>query len=214
MLVLVTILQRMAYVVGVDVGGTNTDTAILCGSKIVAKGKRPTTEDKTQGVVNSIRAALDHLCSGEQAVDRSKVLDSLSRVSIGTTHFTNAVNKRDGGSLKRVAVIRLCGCASRALPPFSDFPDELKEMIFGGAYMLSGGLEYDRKEISAVDEKEVRECVQQILKDDPPVRHVVISGVFAPCDDPCGRQEREVERIVKDECSQLSCTLSHEVCIH
>ena len=200
----------MAYVIGVDVGGTNTDTAILCGGQVVAKGKRPTTEDKTQGVVDSINAALEQLCNST-GQGRSNVLKSLARVSIGTTHFTNAVKKRDGQNLDRVAVIRLCGCASRALPPFSDFPEKLKKLIFGGAYMLNGGLEYNKKEISAVDEEEVRKCVQEILRKDPPVNHVVISGVFASCDDPCGRQEREVEKIVKEECTQLSCTLSHKV---
>ena len=199
--------------IGVDVGGTNTDTAILCQSQVIAKGKKPTTEDKTSGVVDSIKAAFDQLCNttGKHKVEKSEVLRSLARVSIGTTHFTNAINKRDGRSLERVAVIRLCGCSSRALPPFSDFPGELKELMFGGVYMLNGGLEYDRKEISAVDEEEVRQCVRQILKEEPPVKHVVISGVFAPCDDPCGKQEREVEKIVKEECPQLSCTLSHEV---
>lgn len=202
----------MSYVIGVDVGGTNTDTAILRGGEVVAKGKRPTTEDKTSGVVDSIKAAIEQLCStAELGVEKSDLISSLARVTIGTTHFTNAVNKRDASSLDRVAVMRLCGCSSRGLPPFSDFPEELKELMFGGAYMLNGGLEYDRKEISAVDEQEVRDCVRQILKEEHPVRHVVICGVFAPCDDPCGRQEREVERIVKEECPQLSCTLSHEV---
>ncbi len=203
----------MDYVIGVDVGGTNTDTAILRGGRVLAKGKKPTTEDKSQGVVSSIQAAIEQLCStGDNRVDKSQFLKSLARVAIGTTHFVNAVKKRDAQSLDRVAVFRLCGPASRGLPPFSDFPEELKELVFGGAYMLSGGLEYDRKEISAVDEQEVRQCVREMMKQEPPVRHVVIAGVFAPTDDPCGKQERQVEKIVKDECPQLSCTLSHEVC--
>ena len=34
--------------IGVDVGGTNTDTAILCRSQVMAKGKRPTTEQRSR----------------------------------------------------------------------------------------------------------------------------------------------------------------------
>jgi len=204
----------MAYVVGVDVGGTNTDTAILLGGEVVGKGKQPTTVDKTQGVVASLQTAIDQLCSnslGGQKVEMSEFLNSLARVAIGTTQFVNAVKKRDGKSLDRVAVIRLCGSSSRGLPPFSDFPEELKELMFGGAYMIGGGLEYDRTEISAIDEDEVREVVRQIMKAEPPVRRVVIAGVFATCDEPCGSQEKIVEKIVKEACPELSCTLSHEV---
>lgn len=201
------------YVIGVDVGGTNTDTAILLGDKVVAKGKRPTTEDKTLGVVDSIQAAIDQLCSsgGPLQVGKTEFLGSLARVAIGTTHFVNAVKKRDSHDLDRVAVMRLCGCSSRAMPPFSDFPEELKDLMFGGAYMVDGGLEYDGTEISALNSEEVRACVRQIVQQEPPVRHLVIAGVFSLCDDPCGQQEKQVERIVKEECPEISCTLSHEV---
>lgn len=72
-------------------------------------------------------------------------------MSIGTTHFTNAVKKGDGKSLDRVAVIRLCGSASRGLPPFTDFPEKLQKLIFGGQYMISGGVEYDAKEIGGCE---------------------------------------------------------------
>ena len=200
----------MAYVIGVDVGGTNTDTAILCGRQVVAKGKTPTTEDRTQGVVNSIQTALDSLTENT----RQHVLNDLARVSIGTTHFTNAVQKRDASSLDRVAVIRLCGSASRALPPFADFPDDLKQLVFGGRFMLSGGVEYNARVIEAIDAEEVKRCVREIVNQTPSVRNVVISGVFSPCDEPSGRQEKEVEEILKVECPEMSYTLSHEVLIH
>ncbi len=194
----------MAFVIGVDVGGTNTDTAILQGTKVIVKSKTPTTGEKTSGVINSIQTALD----GLPADTRSHVLDHLARVSIGTTHFTNAVEKRDRKSLDRVAVIRLCGPASRGLPPFADFPAELEDLVYGGGYMIGGGLEYNTKEISPINPEEVRKTVKEIMNRNPTVRNVVISGVFSPCDE---RQEKEVERIVKEECPQLSCTLSHEV---
>ena len=208
------LIMSSLHVIGVDVGGTNTDTAILRGGRVVAKAKTPTTADKTGGVVSSIRSALASLPSEEA---RAEVLGSLARVSIGTTHFTNAVQKRDGSSLDRVVVIRLCGSASRGMPPFADFPGELKELVYGGEYMIRGGLEYNAEEIDPIDPEEVRGCVREILSDSNSgdglrVKHVVISGVFSPCDKPCGRQEKEVEEIVKKECPEISCTLSHQVC--
>ena len=49
---------------------------------------------------------------------------------IGTTHFINALvqRKRD---LRPVAVLRLCSHASAALPPFVDFPEDVREIIEG-----------------------------------------------------------------------------------
>ncbi len=193
---------------GVDVGGTNTDTAILCGTRVVAKAKVPTSQGKTRGVVDSIKAALDSI----PEETRAQILKHLSRVSIGTTHFTNAVKKRDGGSFDKVAVLRLCGSASRGLPPYTDFPEDLKDILYGGSFMVDGGLEYNADEMVPINPDEIRGCVRQIVDSDPPVRNVVISGVFSPCDEPCGRQEKEVEEIMKSVCPELSCTLSHEVC--
>ena len=199
----------MAYVIGVDVGGTNTDTAILKGHKVIAKAKRPTTQDKTRGIIDSIQAALESLPADH---NRDVVLSSLDRVSIGTTHFVNAVKERAREHLKRVAVIRLCGSASRALPPFIDFPKDLSNLIYGGGYMVGGGLEYDTKcEISSLNEEELRGTMKQILERDPPVRNIVISGVFSPCDDPKNNQESRTEAIMKQVCPDISCTLSHEV---
>lgn len=67
--------STMAFVIGVDVGGTNTDTVILHEGKVFAKAKTRTTEDKTGGVYNSIQAALGSL-TGES---RLQVLNNLAR---------------------------------------------------------------------------------------------------------------------------------------
>ena len=110
-----------------------------------------------------------------------------------------------------MVVIRLCGSASRALPPFADFPADLHEIVYGGAYMVSGGLEYTGEPIAPISEEELKGCVQEILKLNPPVRNLVISGVFSPRDDPLEGQEVQAARIVKGACPDISCTLSHGV---
>ena len=45
-------------VVGVDVGGTNTDAVILDGNKVVGWHKAPTTKDIHSGVTKSVMEAL------------------------------------------------------------------------------------------------------------------------------------------------------------
>ena len=146
-----------AYVIGVDVGGTNTDAVILQGSHVVAWSKRPTSEDRTSGIIAAIRATLEQARghTGDHGV-----ADKVVRVSIGTTHFVNAVVERARDKLARVGVIRLCGPSSRALPPFSDFPSDLRELVCGQVKMVSGGLEYDGREIAPLDPEELSKVDQ------------------------------------------------------
>ena len=65
--------------IGIDVGGTNTDAALVDGTTVIASTKTPTTIDVLEG----IRTALD-------AIPR----DGVAVVVIGTTHFTNSVVQR------------------------------------------------------------------------------------------------------------------------
>ena len=147
------------YVIGVDVGGTNTDAVILQEKRVVAWCKRPTSEDRTSGIIAAIRATLEQARSdtGDHGV-----AENVARVSIGTTHFVNAVVERAREKLARVAVIRLCGPSSRALPPLSDFPSDLSELVRGQVKMVNGGLEYDGREISPLDPEELSQVEQHL----------------------------------------------------
>ena len=107
------------YRIGVDVGGTNTDAAILDlkalndhGRGVLASHKASTTKDITSGVESAIRAVLQ-----DSKVEQNRVLS----VTIGTTHFTNALIEADARRLDRVAVVRLCGPLTRQIPPFLTF---------------------------------------------------------------------------------------------
>jgi N-methylhydantoinase A/oxoprolinase/acetone carboxylase beta subunit len=99
------------YRIGVDVGGTNTDAAILDigaldseSRGVLATCKTSTTTQVTQGIQNAVREVLD-----QSHINKGKVLN----VAIGTTHFVNAVVERDARRLSRVAVVRLCGPYTR-----------------------------------------------------------------------------------------------------
>lgn len=55
---------------------------------------------------------------------------------LGTTHFVNACVQRRG--LARVAIFRLCGPATRALPPCCDLPVELRNALEVQHHLLDG----------------------------------------------------------------------------
>ena len=157
-------------VIGVDVGGTNTDVAILQGRQVIGWSKSSTTETITSGVVAAIQKAFS--VTGSEAETIKVGPGDVTRVSIGTTHFINAVIKRTG--LQKVACIRLCGVSSQALPPFCSFPPNLKEVVDGGWYLVNGGFEYDGKLITEVDRNEILQVLQKIKQDG--VKHIAVSG--------------------------------------
>eukprot|EP00794_Sanderia_malayensis_P007001 gene7000-7786_t len=189
--------------IGVDVGGTNTDVVILQGNNIAAKAKIATTIDITSGVASCIDSVINNLA---QKITQTphEVKNLLTRVSIGTTHFINAVIQRK--NLDKVSVIRLCGPSSKALPPFIDFPSDLKDEINAGCYLLNGGFHFDGRQITALDEEEVVSAVYDIKKCG--VKNIVVSGVFASSNP---HQETRVKEIILDKYPEASVTLSHEV---
>lgn len=110
------VFSRMgSYRIGVDVGGTNTDAAIIdvtatesSSRGVCASSKTPTTADVTTGIQAAIEGVLV-----KSKVSREDVLS----VAIGTTHFVNAVVEADPRRLSQVAVVRLCGPFTKAVSP-------------------------------------------------------------------------------------------------
>lgn len=194
------------YRIGVDVGGTNTDAAILDikasnepGRGVLASYKAPTTPDITSGIELAIRHVLK--ASG---VDQSRVLS----VNIGTTHFINALVEADERRVDRVAVVRLCGPFTRQIPPFSDFPVGLRRILDGGAYYLDGGFEIDGRMISPLDHQQVIETTKQLVASGN--RAVAIVGVFSPLD--CdGLHEETCKRIMTQHAPDLRVVCSHDI---
>ncbi|PNY21208.1 Hydantoin utilization protein A [Tolypocladium capitatum] len=194
------------YRIGVDVGGTNTDAAILDvkaldspGRGVLASHKASTTPDITSGIEAAIRAVL-----ASSAVDQGRVLS----VTIGTTHFTNALVEADSRRLDRVAVVRLCGPFTRQIPPFSGFPVGLHAILDGGVYYLGGGLEMDGREIAALDPDQIRRAARDIAASG--VRAVALVGVFSPLDHD-GIHEERCRRIMQEEAPGLNVVCSHDI---
>ena len=181
--------------IGIDVGGTNTDAVLMDGSEVLASHKTPTTPDVTTGITTALQTIL---------AETSVSTESVTTVMIGTTHFTNAVVERR--RLTSVAAVRLGLPATKALPPMVDWPEDLREAIGNLSYLAHGGHEFDGREISALDEQELRDIGADIRKRG--IHSVAISSVFSPVKPDL---EQQAADILRSEIPDVSITLSHEI---
>jgi N-methylhydantoinase A/oxoprolinase/acetone carboxylase beta subunit len=169
---------------GIDAGGTYTDTVIydLCQSKTIFKSKALTTKwDFTVG----INEALSKLDQGK--------LRQVEMVSLSTTLATNAIAEGEG---QKVGMI--------IMPPYGRLdPDEIP---YEPKAVISGQLEISGKEISPVDEMEVRRTVRRMVEKDE-VKAFAVSG-YAGAINPA--HELIVKRVIREE-SGFFVTCGHEL---
>ncbi|EXJ65644.1 uncharacterized protein A1O5_11171 [Cladophialophora psammophila CBS 110553] len=187
--------QHHRYRIGVDVGGTNTDAVLisLSPTQIIASHKAPTTPDVTTGITEAVHAV----------IQASNVpLDAISCVIIGTTHFVNAVVQRSS-SLQRVGVVRLCGGSEHGfglgVPPFVDFPKDLRRLIATQPFFCHGGHQISGAEISPVDEAELTTVAEELVKNG--IFNVVVSGIYSP---PNSAHEIKAGQILLEKMHELS----------
>ena len=181
--------------IGVDVGGTNTDAVLVEDDGVLESVKTPTTDDVTTGVAESLRRLVERL-GGE--------VPDLDAVMIGTTHFTNAVVQRR--DLAPVAAVRVALPSGRSLPPFVDWPDDLRNLVAGRVYMIRGGHEYDGRPLDTFDAEAVRAAARELCETD--IRSVAISAAFSPLVPEC---EEQAADILREEIPDVRLTLSHEL---
>ncbi|KAI0854280.1 DUF917-domain-containing protein, partial [Daldinia vernicosa] len=192
--------------IGVDVGGTNTDGVVLDPSRvlepdkgIIAWHKAPTTTNPSLGINDAITTMFS---------TAGIIPDQVASVTIGTTHFVNAVIERDAARLSKVAVLRLCGPFSKHAPPCVDWPDDMRELILGYYALLKGGLEVDGYIISDIDESEIkRQCA--IIREKG-IKSIVVNGVFSPIDT-VEQQEERAAAIIRSELPGCDVVCSKEV---
>ncbi len=181
--------------IGIDVGGTNTDAVLMDGQKVIGWSKSPTTRDVSSGITSVLQALL---------AQTNAAPGDIKAVMLGTTHFTNAVVERK--RLSRTAVLRIGLPATAALPPFIDWPEDLKQAIGGVRYLVHGGYEFDGRPIAPLNENEIRDAAKRIA--DQGIRCVAISSVFSPVNPD---QEQQAAQIVATEIPDARISLSHEI---
>lgn len=181
--------------IGIDVGGTNTDAALMDGSRVLGACKSPTTSDVGAGIVTALKKVL-----GMTGVSAS----AIRAVMIGTTHFTNAVVERK--RLLEVAAVRLGLPATSALPPMTDWPRDLADTLGRHTFMVKGGHEFDGREIAPLDEAEIIRIGHEIRQRG--LKSASVTSVFSPV---TSQMEVRAANILRDIVPDLSVTLSHEI---
>jgi N-methylhydantoinase A/oxoprolinase/acetone carboxylase beta subunit len=182
-------------VVGVDVGGTNTDAVLMRGRDVLAARKSPTTPDVASGIVAAI---------GEVLHGVAKSTARVRAVMIGTTHFTNAFV--EARNLTRVGVLRLAAPATLAIMPMMDWPARLRELVCGHIAVVPGGYNYDGRLIAPLDDAAVRSAAQAFAANG--ISSVAISSVFAPVN---AEMERQAAELVREVLPGVAVTLSSDI---
>lgn len=173
----------MKYIVGIDVGGTNTDAVILNDElKLVAEVKSPTTLDVSTGINNALRLVL-HKAQISPA--------EIKYAMLGTTHATNAIVERK--KLCKVGIIRLGKPATESIEPMTGWPIELREAVGNSYYIIEGGHEFDGREIASIKPDEIRKIGRELAGK---VESLAIISVFSPIN---AEHEKEAGRILSEE---------------
>lgn len=202
-----SVLPRRMLRIGVDVGGTNTDAVMLDVAAVnepnrgvLAAYKTPTTSPSiTDGIETAVGTVLN------QAADYA---DEVSCLIIGTTHFLNAVIERDQSRLSRVAVIRLTKSFTKGVPPFSDFPPQLANILHGYVGFADGGLHIDGSQEASIKEQQLIDHCYKIR--DLGITAIVLVGVFSPIDT-YYQQELAARKIVQKTLPDVDVVCSSEV---
>jgi N-methylhydantoinase A/oxoprolinase/acetone carboxylase beta subunit len=185
----------MAFRIGCDVGSTHTDAVLLEGRRLVAWAKVTTTADVTSGIAAAVGATL---------TSAGIARDQVAAVTVGTTHFTNAVVERR--DLSPVACVRMGAPGTGAIPPLSDWPDDLVDLLGDAHFIVQGGYEFDGREISPVDPAEIRRVAAELRR--LGIRQAAVAAVFAPLRADC---ELVAARILCEDVPGLDVTLSHDL---
>jgi N-methylhydantoinase A/oxoprolinase/acetone carboxylase beta subunit len=180
---------------GIDVGGTNTDAVVLdAHDHVLAKAKTPTTADVVAGIAQAI----------ELVLTRGIPAQAIGSAMLGTTQCINAILQRE--HLGRVGVVRLGAPATLAIPPLTDWPEDLRSHVAQASYIVAGGHEFDGREISSLDEARLRTIGQELAGK---VDALAVSAVFSPVNP---EHERRAAAILREAVGErIPLSLSHEI---
>ncbi|MYS84817.1 hydantoinase/oxoprolinase N-terminal domain-containing protein [Embleya scabrispora] len=170
-----------ARTIGVDVGPTNTDGALLVDDAPAATVKVPSAADP----VDSVRFAVAALLREAPRAPR------VTHVAIGLRSAAHAVTRREG--LTRVGVLRIGGPVSDAVPPLAHWPADLRTAVHAGSAMVEGGAGLTPADATALDGDAVARFAAGLAGR---CDAFAVTGVFSPIDD---TQEQQAAEIIRRE---------------
>lgn len=168
------------YVIGVDIGGTNTDVVLLDENKnVLASCKEITSQPIERSVTNAILQLL---------YSQELLPSACEAIYLGTTHATNAI--LEAKDLLKVGLIRLAGHRPDSSPAFF-WPERLQEAVLHGYECLDGGFECHGEVITAFSKAKAKEAIACLLA--KRVESIAVVGCFASLNP---EQELEVKKLV------------------
>jgi len=180
---------------GIDVGGTNIDFAVvdqhdqlLYGTKVLSN------RDFQSCFLEGIKTL--------QEKNGFKVSE-ISTIHLGTTLAINSLLERS--SLAKVGVLRIAGHAPD-LPPAYQWPLAYRDAILAAYKNIPGGREYDNSTLKAFDRQLCLAAVDELLQQG--AESIAITSVFSPfyADD-----ELTAAACIKAQFGDIPITLSHRV---
>ncbi len=185
----------MKYRIGIDVGGTNTDAAILDDKlNVIHSVKVHTTKDVETGVREVLSKVLE-----ESSVSPNEIAYAM----LGTTHCTNAIVERK--NLNSVAFIRIGKPSTTAIPPLVDWPEDFRDALNIYPTLVRGGYEFDGQLLDELNKDEIIEFCNSVKGK---VDSLAVSGVFAPVNK---SQEELVAKWAVEILGDIPVSLSSEI---
>lgn len=169
--------------VGIDVGGTYTDGALIADGRVVKLVKVPTTPDT---LIASLFAALDSLLADTER-------GAIERIVFSTTLVTNLIAQ---AHLEPVALLLLPGPGVN--PALYGFHTPVR--------CLAGAIDYRGREIVPLDRGEVREALGEIAA--AGIKKVAVVGKFSPRNP---SHELAIEAMAGEHFPHLELELGHRV---
>ncbi|MGH8519096.1 MAG: hydantoinase/oxoprolinase N-terminal domain-containing protein, partial [Panacagrimonas sp.] len=196
----------MTYRVGIDIGGTFTDFALLKGAQVVLHKNLSTPEDRSVGVMNGLKklAEIEQLMLPEflgrceAIVHGTTVADNtLIEMNGAVTGLITTEGFRDEIEFRRGFKEDIWDVR---LPPPPPIVPRRRRLTVPERVLFDGSV------YKALDEAAVRECCHRLKKQG--VESVAISLIFSFVNP---AHERRVAQIVAEELPGVSISASHEV---
>lgn len=179
--------------IGVDVGETSTDAALLDASgRILATAKEERTADPTAGASAAVGAVLAAAPGAARRV---------THLVLGTPQATEALESAQ--DVLPVAVVRVGAPAASGVPPLFGWPEPLRGRVLVAATIVQGGSEADGRDLAPLDGPALAEFLRPL---DDRVQAVAISGVFASV---APRHEVEAARVARSVLPGVPVICSH-----
>lgn len=191
-------MKNKKTIIGIDIGGTNTDCAVLNlnspTQEVLFTSKTQTSSDVIQGIEKAFTTF-----STEAPLEISDV----SALFISSTHAINAI--LESKNLHTVGIIRIAQNNPSILPG-TGWPEVLKNTLKLPVETVAGGYEIDGREMAPINKQEIINATEKLIENG--AESIAIIGVFSPL---YREQECIAKEIIVSHFGQIPLSCSYEM---